>query len=75
MKRFGKGQMVWVTGRTQGQSGWSTGKLEPARYVRPGDTRGSHVVVQAGRQRVVYTNDIVTKTQKNLEEAEKLLKS
>lgn len=79
MRRFGKGQMVWIAKDGKDRTVWASaaenGKLEPARYVGPGDDRGTHLVSQADSLRLVYTSDIVTQKQKNLEEAEKLLKS
>jgi hypothetical protein len=49
--------------------------LEAARYVKPGDARGTHVVKIGTRTRVVMTSEIYTQNDLNLRKAEELFKS
>lgn len=78
MKRFGKGQMVWIKAESQ-RSPWGDrrpDRTQPARYDKPGLERGTHMVrLNNGRCLTVLTSDIITKNEHNLQEAEKLLKS
>ena len=72
MRRFGKGQMVWVKPlRSAGPQ-----QTKAARYDKPGLEQGTHMVrLNNGRYLTVNTGDITTKNEKNLEDTDKLLKT
>ena len=80
-RRFGPNQSIWI--RTDSHTYYYSidrpkhleDDLQPARYIKPGDGRGTHVVKVKGRTRVVMTSDIYTQTDLNLRKAEELFKS
>jgi hypothetical protein len=80
MKRFGPNQAIWI--RKDRHTYFSInrpepreGDLEAARYVKPGDDKGTHVVKTGTRTRVVMTSEIYTQNDLNLRKAEELFKS